>query len=88
MGHTHTSDEKLSVRKTPYIWRVFPGWYKVYVEDKALKDQLIRLPDCKVHCVYFNRRFQVTGWDVLFPERLYNWVAEVCQLPPRHSRAR
>lgn len=85
MGNTHTSDEDAPVRKTPCIWRFFAGTYKVYVEDKALKDQLAGWQDCRLHCVYFNRHFQVVGWDLIFPSRLYSRVARLCGLPSRQK---
>lgn len=83
MEKTHTSDEDAALRNPPVIWRFFTGTYKVYVEDKALKDQIASWQDCKLHCVYFNRRFQVQGWDLAFPSRLYNRVAALCGLPLR-----
>ena len=83
MGKTHTSDEQPPVCKPPCIWRLFTGWYKVYVEDRALKDQIASWQDCRLSCVYFNRRFQVQGWDLIFPGRLYNRVAKLCGLPLR-----
>ncbi|MBI2495753.1 MAG: hypothetical protein HYW10_04215 [Candidatus Omnitrophica bacterium] len=73
------------MRKTPCIWRLFTGTYKVYVEDKALKDQLAGWQGCKLHCVYFNRHFQVQGWDLIFPSRLYDRVAKLCGLPSRRK---
>jgi len=88
MGNTHTSDEDAAVRKTACIWRLFTGAYKVYVEDKCLKDELVSWQGCKLHCVYFNRRFQVVGWDLVFPARLYNRVARLCGLPRKKRPSR
>ena len=83
MANTHTLDETKALRKTPVIWRLFTGVYKVYVEDKALKDQVASWQDCRLSCVYFNRHFQVQGWDLIFPSRLYDRVAKRCGVPPR-----
>jgi hypothetical protein len=80
MAQTHTTK--------PAIWRFYPGTYKVYVEDKALKDQIASWQDCRLSCVYFNRRFQVQGWDLIFPGRLYNRVARLCGLPERKKSAK
>lgn len=65
------------------IWPFFRGQYKVYVEDAALKDRIAGWQDCRVHCVYHNRRFQVVAWDIIFPSRLYDRVAQLCGLPPK-----
>lgn len=65
------------------IWPFSRGQYKVYVEDTALKDRIAGWQDCRVHCVYHNRRFQVVAWDIIFPSRLYDRVAQLCGLPPK-----
>jgi hypothetical protein len=88
MANTHTLDETPRLCKTPVIWRLFTGTYKVYVEDRALKDQIASWQDCRLSCVYFNRRFQVQGWDLIFPGRLYHRVAKLCGLPQRKAPAK
>ncbi len=67
----------------PEIWRYDSGRYKVYVEDQALKEQIASWQDCRRHGVYYNRRFQVIGWDLIVPARLYRRVARLCGLPLR-----
>ena len=63
------------------IWPFFRGQYKVYVEDAALKDRIAGWRDCRVHCIYHNRRLQVVAWDIVVPSRLYDRVAQLCGLP-------
>lgn len=70
------------------IWRLSRSLYKVYVEDKTLKDQLAGWKDCRLHCVYFNRHFRVVGWDLIFPSRLYDRIAKLCGLPTRKQPTR
>ena len=67
------------------IWRYDRGRYKVYVEDRALKRQIASWQGCYGHCIYFNSRVQVVGWDVIFPSNLYNRVATLCGLPLRQK---
>lgn len=75
----------MPTQHTVDIWPFFRGQYKVYVEDAALKDRIAGWQDCRVHCVYHNRRFRVVAWDIIFPSRLYDRVAELCGLPSRQK---
>ena len=75
----------MSTQHTVDIWPFFRGQYKVYVEDAALKDRIAGWKDCRVHCVYHNRRMRVVAWDIIVPSRLYNRVAELCGLPPKQK---
>jgi len=71
----------MPTQHTVDIWPFFRGQYKVYVEDAALKDRIAGWQGCRVHCVYHNRRFRVVAWDIIFPSRLYDRVAQLCGLP-------
>lgn len=65
------------------LWPYFRGTYKVYVEETVLKDRIANWQDCRIHCLYYNRHFTLVAWDIIFPSRLYNRVAQLCGLPPR-----
>ena len=65
------------------IWPFFRGQYKVYVEDAVLKDRIAGWQGCRVHCTYHNRQLRVVAWDIVFPSKLHNRVAELCGLPLR-----
>ena len=73
----------MPTQQTVEIWPFLRGQYKVYLEDVALKDRIAGWQECRVHCIYHNRRLQVVAWDIIFPSRLYDRVAQLCGLPPR-----
>ena len=64
------------------IWRYFDE-FKVYTENTALKDRIASWEGCRVSNRYYNRRGQLFAWDLIFPRRLHDRVAELCGLPLR-----
>lgn len=87
MRNSHPPESPAHINNAD-IWLFDRGRYKVYVEDRALKDQIAGWRGCTVHGVYFNQRFQVVGWDLLMSSRLYDRVAKLCGLPPRAKSPR
>ena len=62
------------------IWPYGRGFYKVYVEDYAIKQKLDDWKDCKLSCRYFHVNGK-NGWDFIFPSKLYNRIAGLLHLP-------
>lgn len=67
---------------TTEIWRYFDE-FKVCTEHATLKDRIASWEGCRVSNRYYNRRGQLFAWDVIFPRRLYDRVAQLCGLPLR-----
>ena len=70
------------VTATEEIWRYFDA-FKVYTENATLKDRIASWEECRVSNRYYNRQGRLFAWDLIFPRKLYNRVAELCGLPPR-----
>jgi len=70
------------------LWPYYRGWYKVYVEDAALRDRIAGWKDCRLSNTYYNRRFRVIAWDLIVPAKLHDRVAELCGLPLRKKAPR
>jgi len=88
-NHTEAQSRPRQQTKTTIdLWPYFRGTHKVYVEDTALKDRIASWQGCRVHCLYYNRHFTLVAWDIIFPARLYNRVAELCGLPPKKKSPR
>jgi hypothetical protein len=76
---SHTPDEA-----PEEIWPYFDE-FKVYTEHITLKDRIAGWQGCRVSNLYYNRHGRLFAWDLIFPRRLYDRVAELCGLPPRKT---
>jgi len=71
------------------IWAYYRGYFKVYTEDYETKQKIASWNGCKHSNTYYNRYGQLIGWDLIFPSKLYNKVAQLLGLPMRaknHNR--
>jgi hypothetical protein len=78
MRHTRPNPD------TEEIWRYFDE-FKVYMENAKRKDRIASWQGCRVSNLYYNPKGQLIGWDVIFPRRLYDRVAQLCGLPLRQK---
>jgi len=67
---------------TEEIWHYFDE-FKVYTENPALKDRIASWEGCRVSNLYYSRQGRLFAWDLIFPRRLYDRVADLCGLPLR-----
>ena len=70
------------------IWKYDTGRYKIYVENRDLKNKLMSWKECIRHCVYSHMsNMRAIGWDFIFPREIYNRVAKLVGLPPKAKDA-
>lgn len=62
------------------IWSWCRGFYKICLEDSEKKRQIASWKDCREHCKYFLPDGRL-GWDIIFPAKYYNRIAELVGLP-------
>ena len=66
------------------IWKYDRGRYKVYVEDRELRNKLQSWKDCVMHGGYSHvRDMREYAWDFIFPGKIYDKVAALVGLPPK-----
>jgi hypothetical protein len=53
------------------FWTFFPSnghsTYKVYTEERAIRNELLKLNGCKPGALYTNSNHQIVGWDIIVP---------------------
>jgi len=88
--HNGSGDDNGQIRgarratPTEEIWRYFDE-FKVYTENPALKDRIASWQGCRVSNRYYTRQGRLFAWDLIFPRRLYDRLAELCGLPLRRK---
>jgi len=62
------------------IWQYGRGLFKVYLDDIKLRDRIAGWEECVLHCRYMYPGGD-NAWDIIFPARLYDRVADLVGLP-------
>jgi len=64
------------------IWEYGKGIYKVYLEDRVIRDKIKKFEGCCVHGRYYHPNGTL-GWDLIFPGKYYDRIADLVGLPMR-----
>jgi len=48
------------------IWKYGQGFNKVCVEDINIKEEILSLKGCRLHCTYYKNR-RLEAWDIVYP---------------------
>lgn len=64
--------------KTPTneIWNYYRGKYKIYTEDRDVKNKLNKLKDVNLQCIY-EWDDKIIAWDFIFPSKKLKGIKEL-----------
>ena len=50
------------------LWPYGQDFYKVFVQEEAVRDEILAWDECSLHCRYYNIKGK-RGWDIIFPAK-------------------
>jgi len=58
------------------IWKYGHGFNKVCIEDIHIKEGILSLKGCRLHCTYYKNR-RLKAWDIIYPVSQYKQVIKI-----------